>query len=271
VSTRPRLEITPMKLMTFVLLTASAVWGQFVSTGAWNLQGSAGASSGAGNSGGGGSSTAENVYCQPGDVPHFGALSDGPALLPTACVYTDLSGSPSQGATITASTASALTSALSTVSCGQTILVPGSSTFSGNFTLASKNCDAQHWITIATDQTANPVFPAQSTRANPCGINLSTVTNYPSYPCAAAAVLMPTIQTSTGAPVFKTAAGANYYRLIGLNITKPAGVAVINPFVDLSPGSDHIILDRVLIHGVPWCARSRARTTATRRMKPSLA
>jgi hypothetical protein len=63
---------------------------------------------------------------------------------------------------------------------------------------------------------------------------------------------MPTIQTAgANKPVFVAAAGANYYRFIGLNITKAAGVIVRNKLVDLSNGVDHFIFDRDLIHGVP--------------------
>jgi hypothetical protein len=252
----PRLETIQMKFIMFVLLTASALWGQSVSTGAWNSQGSAGASSGGnsggGTSGGGGSSPAENVYCQPGDIPHFGALSDGPALLPTACIYTDLSGSPSPGTTITVSTASALTNALNSVMCGQKIIIQATAAFSGNFTLAARNCDTQHWITIATDQTGNSAFTAQGTRANPCAINQASVANYPSYLCSTPTTLMPTIQTaSTNQSVFKAAAGANFYRLTGLNITKVTGTVVDNALIDFSAGADHMIVDRSLIHGVP--------------------
>ena len=260
-----------MKIILVLFSAALTAWGQSASTGSWNSQGSAatqiGGGSSGGNSGGsegsGGTSgggaflQGENAYCRVGDVPNFGATNDGPALLPTACVYTDISATPSPGSTVTAGSASALTSALSSVACGQTIVIPAASTFSGTFTLPAKSCDAQHWITIVTDQTSGAGFPAPGHRISPCAIAQVAVSNYPGYTCSSPATLMPTIQSSGGSPVFKSAAGASYYRLVGLNITKPAGVSVINAFVDFSAGCDHCILDRVLIHGVPLsCSKS---------------
>jgi len=224
------------------------------------------------------STSAENLYCQPGDVANFG-LNDGPAALPTACIYTDLSGTPAPNGIALPNpvrTASDLTTALANVTCGQKILIDASSSISTSapFTLRSFSCtgaNANTWVWIQSNQTGAAGFPAEHVRATPCAIGLSSVPNYPSYPCSLPAILMPTIQTTKDPnmpnmpvmPVFVAASGANHYRLMGLNITKAVDIDVDNKLVDLSGGSgqsvgaDHIILDRDLVHGVALnCTRS---------------
>jgi hypothetical protein len=63
---------------------------------------------------------------------------------------------------------------------------------------------------------------------------------------------MPTFTSTSGnQKVFVAAAGADHYRIIGLNITKASGVVVDNPLVDTTAGANHIIIDRSLIHGNP--------------------
>lgn len=248
-----------MKSIWMVLLAASAAQAQFVQPGHWNWNG-AGLSPAVAGAPASGPSQAENAYCMPGDVPNFGATVDGPATLPQACIDTAIGDTPSTGTTLTATDPVSLTIALSNILCGQSIVIPATSTISGaNFTLAAKACDAAHWITIRTDQIADPNFPAAgSVRATPCQINLTLVANYPNYACPSPATRMPTLIANTvNQPFFLAAAGANHYRLIGLNITKAPGVFNTNSLVNLSNGADHVIFDRVLVHGVPLnCTRS---------------
>ena len=248
-----------MKSILFIFIAAWAAQGQFVQPGHWNWNG-AGLSPAVAGAPSSGPSQAENVYCLPGDVASFGATVDGPATLPQACIDTAIGDTPSTGTTLTATDPVSLTIALSNVACGQTIVIPATSTISGaNFTLAAKACDAAHWITIRTDQIANSNFPAPgNVRATPCQINLASVANYPSYACPSPATRMPTLIANTlNQPFFTTSAGANHYRLIGLNITKAAGVMNTNSLVNLSNGADHIIFDRVLMHGIALnCTRS---------------
>jgi hypothetical protein len=47
------------------------------------------------------------------------------------------------------------------------------------------------------------------------------------------------------------AAGANHYRLIGLEITRPVGTPVVHNLVSVQGGgaADHVVLDRVWLHG----------------------
>jgi hypothetical protein len=206
------------------------------------------------------STSAENTYCLPGDVANFGTV-DGKATLPTACVYTDLSGSPAPGTTLNVPSLAYpdLPTALANVACGQKIVIAANVSGSPNvistaspFTLPNLACDKDHWIWIESDQTGASGFPAEHVRATPCAIGMPSLQDYPSYSCSSSSNLMPTIMTNgMNHSVFVAAAGANHYRLIGLNITKAAGVTVDNKLVDLSNGADHIIFDRDLIHGVP--------------------
>jgi hypothetical protein len=201
-----------------------------------------------------------NPYCGPGDTPMFG-LSDGPATLPTGCVYTAMAGSPSPGVTTTAVDGADFIAKLAAASCGDTIVLNAGMTYTGKFTLPNKGCDAGHWITIRTSAIADPNFPAESVRATPCEIGQSSVANYPSYTCPSPGIRMPTLVTNqVNTPAIEAStAGATYYRLIGLNMVKAAGSGFIsNKLIQLcangtcSIGSDHIIIDRCLLHGQPW-------------------
>jgi hypothetical protein len=67
---------------------------------------------------------------------------------------------------------------------------------------------------------------------------------------------MPTLTANAVNATVINAAGASYYRLIGLNITKPVGLAMAGALVTLD-GSNHVILDRVLIHGVDYSSATK--------------
>jgi hypothetical protein len=61
---------------------------------------------------------------------------------------------------------------------------------------------------------------------------------------------MPTIRvTQANGRAFTAAAGAHHYRMIGLNVTKAAGVPDDSALIDMSNGADHILVDRSLVHG----------------------
>src|SRR5262249_52305279 len=49
----------------------------------------------------------------------------------------------------------------------------------------------------------------------------------------------------------RLAAGASHYRLIGLEIARAAGTGLVGALVSSAGTSDHIILDRVWLHGSP--------------------
>src|SRR5579863_3062648 len=226
-----------MKILLFVLLAASAAWGQFVSQGGWSSQGSmsTGASSEGGNSGGGGGggggggSTAENAYCSPGDVPSFGA-NDGPATLPTACVFTAMSGSPATGSTVTvvAGSASDLQAKLTNAVCGETIKIPAvvsgtQQVYQAGFTVPALSCPASNWVIVETDQIGNAGFVPEGARATPAWVGITSLPGRPSFamPPAGAGVYMPKLLNN--GTVLNFTAGASHWRFIGLELTTVAG------------------------------------------------
>src|SRR5256885_38935 len=170
-----------MKIISLILIAASTALAQIhwagpaQSHGPMTLAGT--------NPGVGALSAAGNAYCAAGDVPSFGA-SDGPAALPTACVYTDTTGTPASGPTTTLACGGDLQAALNNATCGQKLAIPATCSgaqnlISGSFTLPNKSCDSSHWIWIESDQTGAAAFPAEHTRATPCAINVSVMTGYP--------------------------------------------------------------------------------------------
>ena len=226
-----------MKMRWLVVAAlVSAAGGQSEFSGSFTVRGALSAAS-----------QGDNRYCLKGDAAAFGATSDGPAALPLACMFTGLDGTPSPGTSYTAANSTEFTSLLSSVACGDTIVLNAGTTYVGKFTLPNKACDANHWITIRSSALAS--LPAEGTRVTPCEIGLSSVHDRPTYTCTTPAVRMPTLTTATtNQAVIDVAAGANHYRLIGLNITKNSAVKVDAKLVSLS-GGDHIIVDRSLVHG----------------------
>lgn len=195
-----------------------------------------------------GAATSENAYCGTEDQASFGG-SDGPATLPQQCVYTALAGTPSNSGTVRrATTSTELTSAITAAQCGDVIELVGGTTYTGAFSF-SKVCDRAHWITIRSDQIASPNFPAEGQQVTPCQINVTHIDGYPDYACPVPAVRMPTITNTVDvAPLTIT---GKFYRLIGLNVTKPVGLYAAHCLIQ-EEGSDHVILDRMLIHGNDW-------------------
>src|SRR6185503_7352525 len=90
---------------------------------------------------------ADNRYCKPGDNPTFGTTKDGPAALPSRCMNTALSSTPSTGKEIKVSESNGVATALQSAECGDVIALEAGRTFAP-FTLPAKKCDASHWITI---------------------------------------------------------------------------------------------------------------------------
>lgn len=204
--------------------------------------------------------TAENAYCiGTTDATCFAAnANDGPAALPTSGVETDMANTPAPGSVVTFSCGGSLQTAINSLTAGQTLMIPAvcasaQDVISGNFTLPTvSGADANHWNIIETDQVANADFPAEHTRVTPCAINQASMTGYPGYPCSSPAALMPQIQCSNGSgqSCLSAAAGAHYWRIIGIEMFSPDTYNNDgNGVVDLSNGADHIIIDRSIVHG----------------------
>ena len=195
-----------------------------------------------------------DAYCSPGDVPSFGA-TDGPATLPTACVYTAMSGSPATSGTVTvaAGSASDLQAKLTSATCGQIIKIPAvvsgtQQVYQGLFTIPALACPASNWVIVETDQIGNAHFAAEGTRATPAWIGITSLPGRPSFslPTGGAGIYMPKLLNSN--TVLSFTAGASHWRFIGLELTTVAGMSVVTNLVN-APLVDHIIFDRMVSHG----------------------
>lgn len=180
---------------------------------------------------------------------------DGPAELPRVYLSTTMADTPTPGTTLSVKAGGDLQSAVDHASCGDTIALQAGATFSTlGLTLPAKACDDQHWIVIRTS-TPDATLPAEGNRMTPCYAGVASLPGRPAFSCGQPQRLLATITyqgAASGPIVF--ASGANHYRLIGLEITRVASngnpvVALIAP--ELGGSADHIVLDRLYIHGTP--------------------
>src|SRR6266480_6344717 len=120
---------------------------------------------------------------------------------------------------------------------GDTITLQAGATFTGNFTLPVKS--GTGWIIVRTS-APDSSLPAQGHRITP------------SY-----ASSLPKIVSPNSSPAIQAAPGAHNYRLVGLELTVAAGLAINynvvllgdNTITSLSQVPSRIVLDRVYIHG----------------------
>lgn len=198
------------------------------------------------------SSGGDNTYCGVGDVANFGS-NDGPAALPQNCINTAIANTPSNGNVTLLPAGGDLQSALNNLACGDTLQLQAGATFTGLFVFPAKNCDSAHWITVRTS-TPDASLPSEGTRITPCFAGVGSLPGRPSFNCASVSNVMARIVMNpvpNPGPV-QFASGANYYRLIGLEITRPVGTGVVTALVSVkgSTGtSDHIVIDRSWLHG----------------------
>ena len=176
---------------------------------------------------------------------------DGPAELPRVTVPSAMSDTPAPGAVISVNAGDDLQSALNRANCGDQVELQAGATFTGQFTLPAKNCDIKHWIWIRTS-APDSALPAEGQRATPCYAGVSSLDGRPQYSCNNPASVMATLEIDiVGAGPFKLAPNANYYRLIGLEVTRPAATATPSPLISGEGTADHIVIDRCWIHGAP--------------------
>jgi hypothetical protein len=174
---------------------------------------------------------------------------DGPAQLPTASMATAMSSTPAPGAIIGVNAGDDLQSALNNAKCGDVVELQAGATFTGQFIVPAKNCDIHHWIWIRTS-APDSALPAEGNRATPCYAGIASLEGRPQYSCDNPANVMAEVQIQTdGDGPFQLAPGANFYRFIGLQLSRPAGMPRPGRLVSSQETSDHIIVDRSWLHG----------------------
>ncbi|HMR55314.1 MAG TPA: hypothetical protein PKD34_01830, partial [Candidatus Doudnabacteria bacterium] len=157
--------------------------------------------------------------------------------------FGDLNPLSSQAAnTIYVNAGDDLQSAINQAQLGDEIVVQAGATFTGNFLLPYKNTGSGY-VAIRSSNLAQ--LPSEGHRVSPSD-----------------AVNMPKFQTPNNAPVFYTESGAtpsHHYKLIGLEITRPANSSQVTALVEFGSNYDdqdtlaevphNFIVDRSYVHG----------------------
>jgi hypothetical protein len=179
-----------------------------------------------------------------------GSNFDGPAELPRAKVPSAMSDTPAPGSIINVNAGGDLQSALNNAHCGDVIHLQAGATFTGKFIVPAKSCDNNHWIIIRTS-SPDSALPAEGQRATPCYAGVATLKGRPQYSCPNPKNVMAKVQIQTqGDGPFQIENGANYYRFIGLEVTRPAGTPGTARLIGGKGTADHIVVDRSWLHGL---------------------
>jgi hypothetical protein len=174
---------------------------------------------------------------------------DGPAELPRVTVDSAMADTPAPGSIVPVNAGDDLQAALKSAHCGDIIELQAGATFSGQFIVPAKNCDINHWIWIRTS-APDSALPAEGQRATPCYAGLASLEGRPQFPCNTPTNAMATVQLAQGGNgPFLLNPGANFYRFIGLEITRPAGTPGNGRLLSGMGTADHIIVDRSWLHG----------------------
>jgi hypothetical protein len=184
-------------------------------------------------------------------VVSAGSGFDGPAELPRVTVPSAMADTPAPGAVISVDAGGDLQNALNSAQCGDTIQLQAGAIFTGKFIVPAKNCDINHWIIIRTS-TPDSALPAEGQRATPCYAGVASLVGRPQYSCANPQNVMAKVQIQTqGDGPFEFANGANFYRFVGLEVTRPVGTPGSARLMWGKGTSDHIVVDRSWLHGAP--------------------
>jgi len=178
-----------------------------------------------------------------------GGNFDGPAELPRVTVPSAMADTPAPGSVISVNAGGNLQTALNNAQCGETIQLQAGATFSGKFIVPAKNCDNSHWIIIRTS-SPDSALPAEGQRATPCYAGVASLVGRPQYNCSNAKNVMAKVQNSNKADgPFQLASGANFYRFIGLEVTRAAGIQGPDRLISGQGTFDHVVVDRSWLHG----------------------
>ncbi len=178
---------------------------------------------------------------------------DGPAELPRVYVNSDMASTPSPGQTWFVAAGGSLQQALNSAACGDIISLQAGATFTGTVTVPAKPCDDAHWITVRTS-APDTALPPEGTRITPCYAGVASLPARPSYNCTSPTNALPKIlirRSGVGPIIF--APGANHYRFLGLEISRPASTGIVYALISMTPRftADHLVFDRLWVHGTP--------------------
>jgi hypothetical protein len=141
---------------------------------------------------------------------------------------------------------------LAGASCGDVIQLQAGATFNGSFDLPNKSCDDSHWIIIRTS-APDSSLPPEGTRLTPCYAGVPSLPGRPRLNCASTANVLAKIEFDgkSGSGPLTFSLGANHYRLLGLEVTRSAAPGTVYNLVQFSGSADHVVFDRLWMHGTP--------------------
>ena len=177
---------------------------------------------------------------------------DGPAELPRVFVKSALSDTPAPGHVRLVKEGDNLQEAINSAQCGDTLKLQAGAAFQGLYRLPNKSCDDAHWIVLRS-AAPDESLPPEGTRLTPCYAGVASLPARPDYHCANPRNAMAKIEyagKSASGPIMFLA-GANHYRLLGLEITRSNSDAAVVALsaVDEGGTAHHVIFDRVWVHG----------------------
>ena len=176
---------------------------------------------------------------------------DGPAQLPIATVQSAMSQTPAPGSIISVNSGGDLQGALNQAQCGDKIELQAGATFTGLFKFPAKSCNNSNWIIVRTS-SSDSLLPAEGQRATPCYAGVASLTGRPQYPCNHPQNVMAKVQMQgAGNGPIQLQAGANFYRFVGLELTRANGTPGPARLIMGKGSADHIIVDRSWLHGLP--------------------
>ncbi len=182
-----------------------------------------------------------------------GALKfDGPAELPRIYLDSSLRSTPAPGKTVKVRAGENPSEAISKASCGDTVQLQAGATFD-ILRLPNKNCDDSHWIIVRTS-APDSKLPPEGTRLTPCYAGVSSLPGRPAFQCSSTENVLAKIEFNKkgGSGPVILEPGANHYRLIGLEVTRAVSRAVVYNLIGPDKGTaDHLVFDRMWIHGTP--------------------
>jgi hypothetical protein len=196
-------------------------------------------------------STQPSLFSQ-NSAPAASADHDGPAELPRVYIHSSLHDTPAPGKTITVHAGEDPSEALQHASCGDTVELQAGATFK-NLIVPAKQCDDSHWIIVRTT-APDAKLPPEGTRLTPCYGGVASLPDRPPFQCASTENVLTKIEFDkrAGSGPIKLEPGASHYRFIGLEVTRADSPATIYNLIGPDNGaSDHMIFDRMWIHGTP--------------------